>query len=200
VAQAALDVSEHVAEDLLDGLVHAQLLHADHDRVVHRPRYRLHRLVRAFIGEQNAGPAADDAEKSAVEACLRIVSGFLSLAMHVLQRWTETAAPADDLMWKPPADHFEEAAADPRAWLDQERVNLTAALAHATHLGWDEVSRTLNATIQVHLPEGGKGKRWQRADKQAPPKSVANGAPRSGDEPGPSLFDFTRFSSTLSTI
>jgi DNA-binding SARP family transcriptional activator len=143
VAQAVLDAPERTADELLDGLVNAQLLDLAGDDVTHRSRYHLHSLVRSFVGEQR--PFTAGAPLTA--ALRRVTSGWLAIAEtaheRLVGRRVRPLTARRDQLWQPAPAYIEEATADPLAWFGSERANLLAAIDRAAECGLEELQANL---------------------------------------------------------
>ena len=126
---------------LLDVLVNAHLIEATADG-----RYTMHDLLRAYAAEQ----ARTDPEPVRHAALTRLFDHYLAGAVAAMDalfpydrhRRPRLAPPPD-----PPPD--------PRAWLDAERANLVAVIAHAARHGWPAHATGLAATIAPYLEVAG---------------------------------------------
>jgi DNA-binding SARP family transcriptional activator len=189
VPRAALGDTEPVAEDLLDGLVHAQLLRVQHTDGTHEPRYRLHRLVRAAIRESLpvAGSCPPVSEEAATAASRRVAGGWLALALHAGQRLMSTAAlvrlRSTPPAWEPPAEQFHEAGTDPSAWFATEHTNLKAMVVHTAQLGWDELSLALRHATDVlcraSRPREGRPQMGPRSHRRGATSAAVDSVPYS---------------------
>jgi DNA-binding SARP family transcriptional activator len=115
-------------------------------------RYGMHDLLRAFAREQ---AAAGDGGESCHRALTRLFGYYLNTAAaamailfpaeaHLRPRIAGTAGGAPDM-----PDH--DAA---RAWLDTERANLVAVVAHCAGRGWPAHATDLASTLFRYLMNG----------------------------------------------
>ncbi|MFE9203330.1 tetratricopeptide repeat protein [Micromonospora sp. NPDC007230] len=135
-----VDRAERLLEDLLD------------THLVQEPapgRYRFHDLL-----HQHAHAAAQeidepDARRDAVGRMLDQYLYTASVAMDTIFPRTrhQRPRPAAPATAMPPFT----GAADARAWLDAERVNLVAAVGHAAAGGWPAHATALAATLRLYL-------------------------------------------------
>jgi tetratricopeptide (TPR) repeat protein/transcriptional regulator with XRE-family HTH domain len=143
VAAAVLDLHPGRGDDLVDGLVDAQLLEVAGEDAAGQLRYRFHDLLRAYARER---AAAEDPSHDQDGALARAWGGWLALAevadrrlpsptvgvVHgAAPRWPSTARDGDGGAAGP-------APADPLAWFEAERVALVAAVAQAANRGMEE--------------------------------------------------------------
>jgi tetratricopeptide (TPR) repeat protein len=145
VAASLAAISVPDASLLMDELANAHLA-TEHSQ----GRYVLHDLLRAYAAEL-AATHDDDADRLASSS--RALDHYLhsaAVAMDVVypaerhRRPRVTPSPAS--MVPPMAD---EAAA--RRWLEPERANLVAAVAHAADHGWPDHATQLAGTLLRHL-------------------------------------------------
>jgi len=126
-AAAGIDLPAAEAGAALAELVHAQLLNVDTDG-----RYRYPSAVDAYAREHGPG------DRALQQARRRIMQWYLSGAIAAAEQVTgyQRYLPdfqAQQAMAVPPGFDDRHAAAD---WLEQERVNLGAAVADAATEGW----------------------------------------------------------------
>jgi DNA-binding SARP family transcriptional activator/tetratricopeptide (TPR) repeat protein len=115
-------------------------------------RYGMHDLLRAYAREQ---AAARDSDGQCHQALTRLFGYYLSaasVAMDVLYP-TEAhrrprLAPAAAIVPAMPGE------ADARAWLDRERANLAAVVAHCAEHGWPRHATSLAGTLFRYLMTG----------------------------------------------
>ena len=140
------------ARKVLRGLHRASLVQA-----TGRGRYGMHDLLRAYAREH---AAARDTGGSSQQALTRLADYYLAAAAAAM----DVLLPAES-HWRPrirpvaaivPEIRLE---ADARAWLDEERGNLVALVAHCAEHGWPRQATDLAATLfrylitGSHLPE-----------------------------------------------
>ncbi|GIE97586.1 AfsR/SARP family transcriptional regulator [Paractinoplanes rishiriensis] len=141
LAAAAAGLPVERAERLLEDLLDAHL--------VQEPapgRYRLHDLL-----QQHAHTAAQETDDPAARhaAVGRMLDHYFAVAcaaVDTLFPRTRHQRPRPVSEVPPPADA--------RAWLDAERANLVAAVAHAATEGWPAHAVGLAATLRLYLDTG----------------------------------------------
>ncbi|MEV7279396.1 BTAD domain-containing putative transcriptional regulator [Streptomyces sp. NPDC093111] len=146
VAAPLLDLAVMEAEDVLEFLVDAQLVDVE---VVkgHRPRYRLHDLVRVFSQECLAQHEST-AERSVVLG--RVLSTWLLLVEEAHRRayggdHTLIHGEAPRLSLDPSV--LDRELADPLGWFEDERAGLITAVRQAAGAGLDELCWDLALTL-----------------------------------------------------
>ncbi|WP_329619475.1 NB-ARC domain-containing protein [Streptomyces sp. NBC_01255] len=146
VAAPLLDVAVAEAEDTLEFLVDAQLVDVE---VVkgHRPRYRLHDLVRVYSQECLAEHEST-AERSVVLG--RVLSTWLLLVEEAHRR----AYGGDHTLIHGEAPRLaldqsvvDRELADPLGWFEDERASLITAVRQAAGSGLDELCWDLALTL-----------------------------------------------------
>jgi tetratricopeptide (TPR) repeat protein/transcriptional regulator with XRE-family HTH domain len=145
VAAAVLDLDPARGEDLVDGLVDAQLLEIAGEDAVGQLRYRFHDLLRVYAREC---AAAEDPSRHQDAALARAWGGWLALAEAADRRLpsptvgvTHGTAPR----WPSTAPHGDGGAAsagpaDPLAWFEAERVAMVTAVAQAANRNMNELA------------------------------------------------------------
>jgi tetratricopeptide (TPR) repeat protein/transcriptional regulator with XRE-family HTH domain len=132
VAGALLDRPPTQAEELLEGLVDAQLVDLVRWDAPGQPRYRLHELLHAFARERVQAEEAVEHQQAALE---RALSGWLALAALADQR-----LPVGSLVpgrpgaarWQLPPAVADDLLADPLAWFEAERAALMSTIHQAS--------------------------------------------------------------------
>ncbi|MDI1463252.1 BTAD domain-containing putative transcriptional regulator [Catellatospora sp. KI3] len=163
VAAALLDLPEAAAEQLIEGLVDANLVdysYTDADLV----RYRLHDLVRLYAREQSL---AEDTEQQRRDAVGRVLGGWLSL---VRPSADQTASGGVTLRPEPwPMYHLRTPSAlITRAWLETEQAALVASVERAAALDLDVAAVALAATLCGSLfPLHNQLDSWHRTHEAA---------------------------------
>ncbi|WLQ32275.1 BTAD domain-containing putative transcriptional regulator [Streptomyces castrisilvae] len=169
VAAAVLDIGVREAEDLLDELVDAHLL----DYVAADSRgsisYRFHVLIRIFAREQTGEEPRreDEGRRRLLE---RVCGGWLFLAEHahgLLYGGQFTLLHGSAPRWEPRGGFHETPLADPLAWLESERLNLTAAVRHSAGAGLDELCWDLASTLVTLFEARGYFDDWTDTHKFA---------------------------------
>jgi tetratricopeptide (TPR) repeat protein/transcriptional regulator with XRE-family HTH domain len=145
VAAALLDLHPSRGEELVDGLVDAQLLEVVGEDAAGQLRYRFHDLLRVYAREC---AAAEDPNRHQDAALARAFGGWLALAEAAdrrlpsptvgvthgtAPRWPGLASEADRrTRWSAPAD--------PLAWFEAERVAMVAVVAQAANRNMNELA------------------------------------------------------------
>ncbi|MPY64501.1 AfsR/SARP family transcriptional regulator [Streptomyces spongiae] len=167
---ALADVPEDEAEEVLERLVDAQLLHCPGTDQVGQPRYRLHDLVRVYAAER---AEAEDSVPDRTTA----VGRALTAGLYLMDRVTEAAPPGAVILrqsrtvGESPGENVcgtaradgaattgqlhaavstrttERALADPFTWFDAEAGALTTAVERAAALGLHTLACEAAATL-----------------------------------------------------
>jgi tetratricopeptide (TPR) repeat protein/transcriptional regulator with XRE-family HTH domain len=145
VAAALLDLQPSRGEELVDGLVDAQLLEVAGEDAAGQLRYRFHDLLRVYARER---AAAEDPSHDQDAALARAWGGWLALAEAADRRLpspTVGVAHGAAPRWPSTAPHGDGGAAsvapaDPLAWFEAERVALVTAVAQAANRGVEELA------------------------------------------------------------
>jgi tetratricopeptide (TPR) repeat protein/transcriptional regulator with XRE-family HTH domain len=139
-AAAVLDLDPARGEDLVDGLVDAQLLEAGEIDQVGQARYRFHDLLRVYARER---ALSDDDPAQRTAAMTRGFSGWLLLAGQaatLVKAGTLGLAHGGAPRWRPDPAITGLVDADPLAWFEAERTSLVAAVHQAAGGGLDELA------------------------------------------------------------
>jgi hypothetical protein len=145
VAAALLDLHPSRGDELIDGLVDAQLLEVAGEDAAGQLRYRFHDLLRVYARER---AAAEDPGQDQDAALARAFGGWLALAETADRRLpspTVGVAHGTAPRWPSTAPHGDGGAAsvapaDPLAWFEAERVALVTAVAQAANRGMEELA------------------------------------------------------------
>ena len=145
VAAALLDLHPGRGEELVDGLVDAQLLEVAGEDAAGQFRYRFHDLLRVYAREC---AAAEDPSDDQDAALARAWGGWLALAEAADRRLpspTVGVAHGSAPRWPSTQGHGGGRAngptpTDPLAWFEAERVALVAAVAQAANRGLEELA------------------------------------------------------------
>ena len=114
-----------------------------------KDRYTMHDLLRAYARELAVSQSSEDEQHAALT---RLFDHYL----HAAAAMTDAMFPAERSQ---PAGTFPPPAAFPpatdpaeaRAYLDSERLNLTAVVAHTAEHGWPGHATRLAATLSLYL-------------------------------------------------
>ena len=145
-AAALLDVDQHVAEDLVDALVEAQLVDVVGRDRVGQLRYRFHDLLRAYARELAAGVPETERD----QALRRVTGGWLSLAQEAAPRvptsyWGFAMGPL--ACWRPADEVVAVTAPDPAGWFRAEWASLLSAVEQAFAAGDDQLAAGLGLRL-----------------------------------------------------
>ncbi|GAB3261204.1 AfsR/SARP family transcriptional regulator [Kineosporia babensis] len=188
VAAAVLEVSEEDAEDVMDVLVGARLLHV----VTDQPdpsggiRYRLHDLVRLMARERAMGEEPAIERKAAID---RAMGAWLSVATEADRRLTGAprpgapAPPGPASRWRLGATHVRVLLTDPLSWFDQEEGALLAVLEQAARTG-----RAAHAWETAQSLSGYFGHRHRHEDWRSSHQRAWTVAHSSGDVLGQAVI------------
>ncbi|TVT54692.1 transcriptional regulator [Amycolatopsis rhizosphaerae] len=150
VAAALLNTDLHHAEDLLEQLVDAQLLEVGSGRFT--ARYRLHELLWLHAREHAFREETRTQLRAASE---RVLSGWLALTAEAHRRDVGDAQPvlADvSPLWHWDRDYLNELLREPRAWLEQERASIVAAMNEAVRLQLGNLASCFTHTVGKLFP------------------------------------------------
>ncbi len=166
VAAALLDTTTQHAEELVEGLVQAQLLEVAGCPRTGQLRYRFHDLLRLYARER----ATEDPLAEQHASLARALGGWLGLAELADQRLPSKlfgvehgAAPR----WRPAATTVQTVLADPLVWLEAERAALAAAVDQAADAGLDELAWDLAGSLVNFLDLRGYDDDWQATHQAA---------------------------------
>lgn len=177
-AAPLLEADVRRAEDALESLTEAYLVHTKRESAHGPVRYRLHDITRPFARQllSDEGPQA---RRAALE---RQIAAMCALVGEACRRERRAAAPARADAEVPP--HLPEALvdrllADPLAWLEHERGAVIAAIRQCADLGMSRHCRDLALGMvplfEAHLYVDD----WRETHKVA-----LEAARRVGDRPG----------------
>ncbi|WP_202875383.1 AfsR/SARP family transcriptional regulator [Kribbella albertanoniae] len=147
LAGVMIQVSTQTGEQLLEGLVDAQLLQTEQSDALGLMRYRLHDLVRLYARERAESDESPETREQAINAVLsrwiwllrEITSAAPSGAVHLRVEYS-LAAPADPSVTRP-------VLADPNAWFDVEQDSLVRGVELASALDLDEIAVQLASAL-----------------------------------------------------
>jgi tetratricopeptide (TPR) repeat protein len=184
VAAALLDLPPSRGEELVDGLVDAQLLEVAGEDAAGQLRYRLHDLLRLYARER---AAAEDPGADRDAALARAFGGWLALAEAADRRLpspTVGVAHGSAPRWPGTPGHGDASAggptpADPLAWFEAERVALVTAVAQAADRGMEELAWDLANLLLGFLSVRNHLDDWRRTHEVA-----LAAAERGGDRRG----------------
>jgi tetratricopeptide (TPR) repeat protein len=138
LAGPLLGIGHDQAEQLVEGLAHAQLLDLAAAGPTGASRYRFHDLVRLYARERSA---AEDGPPERTAALAGATAGWLALAEQADARLPVTANVVtfgSAARWLFPRALVERLLADPLAWFELERANLLATVELAAAAGLEE--------------------------------------------------------------
>ncbi|MGL5859406.1 MAG: AfsR/SARP family transcriptional regulator [Angustibacter sp.] len=161
-AAALLDRDLYEAEDILEGLVEAQLVDTVEYADASAPRYRFHDLIQVYAREKLAHTTTADERGGALA---RLLGAWLALAeeAHRQEHGGDytivhgTAARWTGVTW---AD--VNPAAQPIDWLDGERRSLVTAVRQAAQANLDELCWDLSLTLVTLFESRGYFDDWSR--------------------------------------
>jgi tetratricopeptide (TPR) repeat protein len=161
------------AEDVLDALVDANLLHVTVD-VTGSPRYRLPTLLRCYASERLAAESRQEVQAAA----RRVLSGYLALATHAAARM-----PVPFFGVLPERTPGGNGPSDPFAWFEAERPSMVALLELAARLGVQQDAWQIPASYAPYFDLRGHHSDWLRTHEIA-----LAGARQAGDPHGEAML------------
>lgn len=171
-AAALTDTTIDHARHLLDVLSRGHLLQWEGPS-----RYGMHDLLRAYVKQMSADTDTTEDRNMALtrlfDHCLATVDAAMNTLVPPEQDRRPDVSPSST-----PAPPMTDPA-DARAWLDAERVNLTAICAYTATHGWSGHTTDLADTVARYLDVGG-----HYPDAIAIHTSAREAAHRSGDRVG----------------
>ncbi|WP_395292999.1 BTAD domain-containing putative transcriptional regulator [Kitasatospora hibisci] len=188
-AAAALELTEHAALDVLEGLVHAGLLESPAP-----DRYRYHDLLRLFA---QARAEQLDSPQERAGLILRMVDQAVATAANAYRTVRPSHAVADAIGAVPVTGSALTDRAGARRWLDEEGGNLLALAEQALGIaGAHRVVADLLLALDPHLEAGF---RWRalidvcrRTMRQAADRGDARAEGRAGYMLGGGLMQLGR--------
>ncbi|GIH27495.1 SARP family transcriptional regulator [Acrocarpospora phusangensis] len=144
---ALLGLSRHEAEDLIEGLVDAQLVEHTGTDGLGELRYRIHDLVRIFARER---AESEEPSEERLGAVRRVLGRWLWLIQQIT-----LAAPSGSIHLREEYPHAIEAdpglaarvLADPRAWFEAEQDSLVVGVEVAAAMDLDELAGELASAL-----------------------------------------------------
>ncbi|MEV6860020.1 BTAD domain-containing putative transcriptional regulator [Streptosporangium subroseum] len=167
VAAALLDAEPRDAEDVLEGLMEAQLIEYAGLDGIGEPRYRIHDLVRLHARERGE---ADEPPASVRAALTRLTGAYLALAEQAHRRQyggDYTVLHGEGVRWDCGAVASQRLLADPAAWLRSERLGLVAAVDQAARIELSETCWDLAMTAITLFEAQGHFDDWRNASETA---------------------------------
>ena len=167
VAAALLDAEPRDAEDVLEGLMEAQLIEYAGLDGIGEPRYRIHDLVRLHARERGE---ADEPPASVRAALTRLTGAYLALAEQAHRRQyggDYTVLHGEGLRWDCGAVASQRLLADPAAWLRSERLGLVAAVDQAARVELSETCWDLAMTAITLFEAQGHFDDWRNTSETA---------------------------------
>ncbi|MFJ2033243.1 AfsR/SARP family transcriptional regulator [Streptosporangium sp. NPDC087985] len=178
VAAALLDTDPNDAEDVLEGLMEAQLVGYAGLDGIGEPRYCVHDLVRLHARERSAAeepPGATDA------ALTRLTGAYLALAERAHRRQyggDYTVLHGGGPRWDCGPATSRRLLADPAGWLRSERLGLVAAVDQAARLDLSETCWDLAMTAITLFEAQGHFDDWRHTSETALATALRTGDPR----------------------
>ncbi|MDP9849810.1 AfsR/SARP family transcriptional regulator [Streptosporangium lutulentum] len=167
VAAALLDTEPREAEDVLEGLMEAQLIEYAGLDGIGEPRYRIHDLVRLHARERGGA----DEPPGAVDAALtRLTGGYLALAEQAHRRQyggDYTVLHGDGPRWDCGTSTVRRLLSDPAGWLRSERLGLVAAVEQAARLDLSDTCWDLAMTAITLFEAQGHFDNWRHTSETA---------------------------------
>ncbi|MET9834944.1 BTAD domain-containing putative transcriptional regulator [Streptomyces sp. NPDC006385] len=141
-------------DDILDTLVHANLVRADRTDPAGRPRYRMHDLLRAYAAERAAEEESPARQR---EMVARVLDGWLRRVRAAGEKLVHAGADAQI------------------AWLEYERSSLVATVESAARSGHGERASQLAAALDdiCHLRNWWDD--WERMARAVLARASADG-------------------------
>lgn len=144
---------DHV-DDILDTLIHANLIRAHHVDPEGRPRYRVHDLLRAYAAERAAEEESPARQREIVG---RVLDGWLHRVLVAGERLLHTGADAAT------------------AWLEYERTSLVATVEYAARSGHGEQASELAAALDDICHQRNWWDDWERMAQAVLLRASADG-------------------------
>ncbi|GAA4187977.1 BTAD domain-containing putative transcriptional regulator [Streptosporangium oxazolinicum] len=176
----------HDAEEILEGLMEAQLVEYAGQDGIGEPRYRVHDLVRLHARERGA---TDDPPGATDAALTRLAGGYLALAERAHRRQyggDYTVLHGDGPRWDCGEATSDRLLADPSGWLRGERLGLVAAVEQAARLGLSEMCWDLAMTAITLFEAQGHFDDWRRTSETALAAAL-----RAGDRRGEAAMRYS---------
>ncbi|WP_411113696.1 AfsR/SARP family transcriptional regulator [Streptomyces sp. 029-5] len=141
-------------DDILDALIHANLIRAHHVDPEGRPRYRIHDLLRAYAAER---AAEEESPARRREIVGRVLDGWLHRVPAARERLLRTGADAAT------------------AWLEYERPSLAATVEYAARSGHGEQASELVAALDDICHQCSWLDDWERMARAVLERASAEG-------------------------
>lgn len=167
IAGALLDDHRPYALDLMEPLVDAQMLDVVGIDASGDPRYRFHDIIRLFARERLFGQETEADRKRVVA---RLVGGWLFLvdeANKRIQGGDHLFLHGEGERWEPPQNVVATALSEPMTWLENEQVNLCAAVSLAADTGLDELCWELASALTPLFNRRGYLDDWEATNHRA---------------------------------
>ncbi|MQA81104.1 MAG: transcriptional regulator [Streptosporangiales bacterium] len=161
---AVVDGTVADADELCEELVDAQLLQPLGLDIAGQSRYRFHDLIRLFARERAESEETAEDRAAALDRAFGAMFGLTGLARLAEQGDSAPVRLHGDVSaWLPPDAEIT----DPVAWLEAERTNLVAAVAHTADLGWTQVCWSLVVRLVFLFEWGSYHDDWRVAADRA---------------------------------
>ncbi|MFC9653070.1 BTAD domain-containing putative transcriptional regulator [Streptomyces sp. NPDC056937] len=141
-------------DDILDALIHANLIRAHHVGPEGRPRYRIHDLLRAYAAER---AAEEESPARRREIVGRVLDGWLHRVPVAREQLLRTGAGAAT------------------AWLEYERPTLAATVEYAARSGHGEQASELVAALDDICHQCSWLDDWERMARAVLERASAEG-------------------------
>ncbi|MCI4066267.1 tetratricopeptide repeat protein [Micromonospora sp. R77] len=167
VAAALLDDDLRRANAELDLLVDTQMLDVRAVGLEAEGRYAFHDIIRLYAHDRLA---SDEDPASVAAARIRLLGGWLALAEQAHTRLyggDYTVLRGTAPRWCPPGGFPPGTLDDPLRWLDDERLNLCAAVDAAAAAGMDELSWELAVSLVTLFEANRYTEDWERTHETA---------------------------------
>ncbi|WP_113699443.1 AfsR/SARP family transcriptional regulator [Nonomuraea lactucae] len=154
------------ADDVLDTLIDANLIHPVRTDAIGQPRYRLHDLLRHYAAQAAAADPAPDRDA----ALTRLLGAWLTLAERAaggLPASILTTAPGHAPRHGLPTSLTDRLMADPLAWFDAERRPLLDAVTLAARHGLHELTWELAVSTIPYFDQRSLYNDWLSSHRQA---------------------------------
>ncbi|MFI8291547.1 AfsR/SARP family transcriptional regulator [Streptomyces sp. NPDC085614] len=158
-AASLLDCDLVTADDIVEELVHSQLLDVL-PREGRPPRYRFHELIRVYAKEELRATETPEQRRAALG---RALASWTALAgeAHRREHGGPFGVPHGTAARRPLPGPLTDRLLDvPALWWEEEHEALVAAVRQAAELGLDELCRDLAAICAIRFASQGRCEDW----------------------------------------
>ncbi|MFE2234228.1 BTAD domain-containing putative transcriptional regulator [Streptomyces sp. NPDC059442] len=158
-AASLLDCDLVTADDIVEELVHSQLLDVL-PREGRPPRYRFHELIRVYAKEELRATETPEQRRAALG---RALASWTALAeeAHRREHGGPFGVPHGTAARRPLPGPLTDRLLDvPALWWEEEHEALVAAVRQAAELGLDDLCRDLAATCAIRFASQGRCEDW----------------------------------------